>query len=68
MINVASTYQGKCLLAKILKDDDVSYEEVIHRQNAVEELSQHEDFVLKMQTLGKMIPSQKKKAFNHFFL
>lgn len=65
MINVSFTQKGKETLAALLNDDH-SIDNVLMHQQAVQELALHEDFVLKLETLGKMIPHQKEKIIKRW--
>lgn len=60
MINISFTQKGQEELAFLLTNDHQK-KDIEKRQEAVNELSQHEDFVLKMETLGTMIPAHKEK-------
>ena len=60
MICLAFTSQGK---KKQLASDlinDHCYEDMKERQEAVKELANHPEFVIQLETLGSLIPRQKK--------
>lgn len=58
LICTAFTQLGKKKLAHLLIEDH-TYDEIQQRQQAVKELANNPEFVLKLETLGAMIPSQK---------
>lgn len=58
LICTAFTQLGKKKLARLLIEHQ-TYKDILQRQQAVKELAEHPEFVLKLETLGAMIPSQK---------
>ena len=61
MICVAFTQQGKKQLADYLIQDS-SYDQMMESQKAVKELADMPEFVVRLETLGSMIPEQKKNG------
>ena len=61
MICVAFTQQGKKQLVDYLIQDS-SYDQMMERQKAVKELADMPEFVVRLETLGSMIPEQKKNG------
>ena len=66
MINVAFTKKGKKRLAYYLKAHNNLRENIILRQDGVEELSNHKDFVIQMQTYGRMVRENKEDVIIKF--
>lgn len=60
MINIAFTYSGKKKLAQYLSNKDFS--QIIQKQAATKEISENIEFVIEMQTYGKMTHSKKETA------
>lgn len=65
MINISFTQKGQQQLASLLIQDAQKID-IEKRQEAVKELAEHEEFVLKMETLGTMIPAHKEKVIHHW--
>ncbi|MCD7894195.1 MAG: hypothetical protein LUG60_10955 [Erysipelotrichaceae bacterium] len=64
MINVASTYQGQSYLSYLLTQDSQK-EEILQRQEAVEELASMKEFVIEMETLNISLNNQTLDTWLH---
>ena len=65
MICLAFTSQGKKQLASDLINDHC-YEDMKERQKAVKELANHPELVIQLETLGSLIPHQKKDSIENW--
>lgn len=63
MICTAFTSKGKKQLAKDLVSDHL-YKDIIERQDAIKELAENPEFVIQLEVLGSLIPSQKKESID----
>lgn len=66
MINLAFTKQGQEKLAKTLSDDNLNKTDILKRQEAVREISEHEDFVFQIQALANMLHTHQKMDVQDF--
>lgn len=58
MINTAFTYNGKKKLASYLTNKD--FNDITQRQEATKEMAMNSDFIIEMQTYGKMTHTKKE--------
>lgn len=65
MICLAFTSQGKKQLASDLINDHC-FEDMKERQKAVKELANHPELVIQLETLGSLIPRQKKDSIENW--
>lgn len=66
LINATFTYQGKKLLAQNMVEQHLDKDTILKRQEALNELSEHEEFILKIQTYGKMMKVKDEKTIYQF--
>lgn len=65
-INATFTYQGKELLAQNLINHNLTKEKIQERQEALNELNEHENFYIQLQTYGKMIKTKDEQLIHRF--
>ncbi len=66
MINIAFTKKGKEQLANDLRHKTSDKNLLIFKQQAIEELFNHSEFVVKMQTYGRLIHNHKETIISNF--
>ena len=66
LINATFTYQGKKLLAQHMVEQHLDKDKILKQQEAFNELSEHEEFILKIQTYGKMMKVKDEKTIYQF--
>ncbi|MFR7592292.1 MAG: MutS-related protein [Longibaculum sp.] len=65
-INIAFTKRGQVQLSKRLLNDCVVCDEIKKRQEAILDMSDHQEFVFQIEALGHMLHPKQEKAIDQF--
>ncbi len=66
LINATFTYQGKQLLAQNIIHPSLNKDMILKRQEVLNELSEHNNFILEIQTYGKMMKIRDEETIYQF--
>ena len=65
-INIAFTKRGQVQLSKRLSNDCIACDEIKKRQEAILDMSDHQEFVFQIEALGHMLHPKQEKAIDQF--